>query len=187
VDSGLFAQALCRGALETGTIQGAYEATKGIRGSSTLAIVNIDLKQSIAKVDTLGDSRVALIRKGKVIESTIEQEHSFGVPYQLTSEPNSKDLPTNAIHHEWTLQSGDILVAATDGIFDNLEEDEIATICTEAKTCRDAVKELVTSAWVMSQKTTGETPYSRAATEVFDLIFQGGKKDDVTCVVCKVE
>jgi protein phosphatase PTC7 len=190
VDAGLFSRALTRGALKHGSLfAAAREATlQGVRGSSTITLAEVDLAKAQVSVKTLGDSKVVLARGGRVVERSVEQEHSFGVPFQLSSEIDGRDRPEHALSCVWDLQPGDALVSATDGLFDNLDEAGIAQYLTAHQgDAPAAARALAYAAWTASQEKFAKTPYSRAASEAFDLAFSGGKRDDVTVVVAFVD
>jgi protein phosphatase PTC7 len=89
---------------------------------------------------------------------------------------------------------GDVVVLGTDGLFDNLEDqfiaDEILTAFAGAPTTkqkrvlgRTIAQNLTKAAFECSMSKKVVTPYSMAAQEEFDMIFNGGKKDDITVVV----
>lgn len=86
---------------------------------------------------------------------------------------------------------GDIVVLGSDGLFDNVSDGEVVTIaeqllrencCTPSELARC----LLHNAYHNSLDRTKVTPYSMAATEVFDMVYSGGKKDDISVVVAKV-
>ena len=89
-----------------------------------------------------------------------EQQHAFNIPYQLSRLPNQADLeilrkrgkltemaklrnvlkkknnvcqdsPENADDYTIQLKEGDIIMSATDGVFDNLFQHEILTMVTD--------------------------------------------------------
>lgn len=91
-----------------------------------------------------------------------EQQHAFNIPYQLSQLPTQADLeilrkrgkmaemeklkkvlkkknnvcqdsPDNADDYTIDLKDNDIIVSATDGVFDNLFQHEILTMVTEYK------------------------------------------------------
>jgi protein phosphatase PTC7 len=81
------------------------------------------------------------------------QTHAFNTPYQLNVIPPRlrqqaymfggtyfEDLPRDAAVSTASLQHGDVLVLATDGVFDNLNNQEILKIVTS--------RMLLTGAWV---------------------------------------
>ena len=77
-------------------------------------------------VTNLGDSQILIVRPKdqELIFKTSEQWHWFDCPYQLGT--NSPDLPKNdAIMNKVEVQEGDIVLAMSDGVVDNLWEHEV--------------------------------------------------------------
>ena len=76
----------------------------------------------------LGDSGFRVVRGGEVVFATPAQEHYFNCPYQLGYEPLSEDtdVAEDADEFEFTVKPGDLVVAGSDGLFDNVFDDEIA-------------------------------------------------------------
>ena len=121
-----------------------------VHGSSTawLAI----LQNKILRIANLGDSTWILIRysfsenKSKVLLKTEEQQHNFNAPYQLSNLPENlksgsifgseysskprfwSDKPSDSVLYQWKVDEGDIVIWATDGLFDNLFVNEILKI-----------------------------------------------------------
>jgi protein phosphatase PTC7 len=99
------------------------------------------------------------------------------------------------------LDPGDVLVMGSDGLWDNLSESEIVELVEKsfvvdrtsggkgaehARVPNAAAREIVTAAYAASMDKRRSTPYSLAATEFFDMVYSGGKKDDITVVVASV-
>jgi protein phosphatase PTC7 len=189
VDAGLFARALTRGAALGGTLEAAAAQARkeNVQGSATMTICKVDLASAKCHSQVLGDSQVAIIRGGKVVERCVEQEHSFGVPFQLSS-CEGRDQPKDCLSYEWDLQPNDHIVVGTDGLFDNLGDDDIAKVVTspENTTVFSKAVGLCQLAFNISQSRVGDTPYSRGANEALNLAFSGGKKDDITAIVAFV-
>lgn len=79
-------------------------------------------------VTNLGDCKVLVIRPkdGEVIYRTTEQWHWFDCPRQLGT--NSPDTPTeNGVTDKVDIEVGDVVIAMSDGVSDNLWEHEIVT------------------------------------------------------------
>ncbi|KAG0202647.1 hypothetical protein BGX28_004907 [Mortierella sp. GBA30] len=102
--------------------QSARDAKQeGLIGSSTACLAI--LRDDELRIANLGDCGVSIIRKNEFIFRTEEQQHSFNYPYQLGT--GSTDSPTDAQVFTVKVQSGDIVVMGTDGIFDNLFDEDI--------------------------------------------------------------
>ncbi|KAG0267370.1 hypothetical protein BG011_006787 [Mortierella polycephala] len=102
--------------------QSASDAKKeGLIGSSTACLAI--LRDDELRIANLGDCGVSIIRKNEFIFRTEEQQHSFNYPYQLGT--GSTDSPTDAQVFTVKVESGDIVVMGTDGIFDNLFDEDI--------------------------------------------------------------
>lgn len=92
---------------------------------------------------SLGDSGSILLRSAAVHHQTKPQTHAFNTPYQLSRIPDSilaqasifgglhyQDLPHDADVEQLELRHGDILILATDGVWDNLTSSELLGIVT---------------------------------------------------------
>ncbi|KAF9413301.1 hypothetical protein BGZ94_000777 [Podila epigama] len=102
--------------------QSARDAKReGLIGSSTACLAI--LRDNELRIANLGDCGVSIIRRNEFIFRTEEQQHSFNYPYQLGT--GSTDSPTDAQVFTVKVESGDIIVMGTDGIFDNLFDEDI--------------------------------------------------------------
>ena len=81
------------------------------------------LCQDELRVANLGDCGVSIIRKDDYIFRSEEQQHSFNFPYQLGTA--SFDYPSDAQQFSVKIEEGDVLIVASDGLYDNLFDDEI--------------------------------------------------------------
>lgn len=80
----------------------------------------------ILYVTNLGDSQVMVVRpsSGELVFKTKEQWHWFDCPRQLGT--NSPDTPTqNAVLDTVPIKEGDVVLAMSDGVIDNLWSHEI--------------------------------------------------------------
>jgi len=207
IDAGQFSKALMTVAKEevfknaisvTEVIKRAVDSVKqeSIRGSSTLCCCLVDTVRGTAQIANLGDSGVVILNESGVKFKTPQQEHSFGYPFQVGHQEQS-DRPEDALVSAVGLESGDIVIVGTDGLFDNLAEEDAITMafdvqklfsdsCMGTRATRLA-NELGNRAFLNSMDKWMETPYSKAATEAFDMVYSGGKKDDITVIVSIVE
>eukprot|EP00924_Labyrinthula_sp_SR-Ha-C_P015160 maker-scaffold_9-snap-gene-10.0-mRNA-1 protein AED:0.26 eAED:0.26 QI:0/0/0/0.28/1/1/7/0/314 len=94
-----------------------------IKGSCTACCAVVDGLTSRLRIANLGDSGVALIRQGAVVFRTREQEHNFGYPFQTPI-----DSVVEAEIYDIRIFAGDIILCGSDGVFDNLDDDELEDI-----------------------------------------------------------
>ncbi|KAM3309476.1 putative protein phosphatase 2C 26 isoform X1 [Capsicum chacoense] len=174
-------------------IKGAHAATSSI-GSATV-IVSI-FENGILKIASVGDCGLRVIRKGQMIFSTFPLEHYFDCPYQLSSEAVTQTY-LDAIVSTVDLQVGDTIIMGSDGLFDNIFDQEIISIVTTHDDVSNAAKALADLARNHSVDIKFDSPYSVEARargfdvpwwkKVFGMKLTGGKLDDITVVVGKVK
>ncbi|KAG0237959.1 hypothetical protein BGW42_008059 [Actinomortierella wolfii] len=108
--------------LEKSYEQSTLDAKKeGLIGSSTACLAI--LRDDELRIANLGDCGISVIRNNEFIFRTEEQQHSFNFPYQLGT--GSSDRPKDAQVFTVKIKNGDIVVMGTDGIFDNLFDEDI--------------------------------------------------------------
>jgi len=113
------------------------------------------------------------------------QESAYNTPFQFSNiEGSATHTPEHADHGTHQLMDGDIIIIATDGLYDNVATDEIISIVS--KGCPDADQAAVNlvsrARWHMGDKTQ-ETPWSRRASQHKGKDVIGGKRDDIACIV----
>ncbi|KAJ7765515.1 phosphatase 2C-like domain-containing protein [Mycena maculata] len=171
-------------------------------GSSTACIISLNSATGLLRAANLGDSGFSIIRAASVIYSQPVQTHFFNCPKQLTKlpPPSGKrftracvDSPREAQTYWTQLCDGDIVVAYTDGLTDNVFPHEIAEICTvdpDAGESDDAQAQAMADRLVVYAREcmaakTRVSPFERHAARE-GMFFPGGKPDDVTVVVALV-
>jgi len=136
-----------------------------------------------------------IIRDGKTSFRSKEQLHSFNFPYQLGT--GQQETADDAELLEIEAKEGDVVVMATDGLWDNLAEEEILKIVAdhyhsnsghgeggEGDTLAD---KLALAAFSRASSSEEESPFMRHAfLSGFVAAPQGGKMDDITIVVGQV-
>lgn len=73
-----------------------------------------------------------MVRKGQIIHRSEEQQHYFNTPFQLSLPPPGQnvlsDSPESADALSFPVENGDVILAATDGVFDNVPTDLLLDI-----------------------------------------------------------
>ncbi|KAG8597761.1 hypothetical protein GDO81_002380 [Engystomops pustulosus] len=97
-------------------------------GSSTACLVVLDRSSHRLHTANLGDSGFLVVRAGEVVHRSDEQQHYFNTPFQLSIAPPEaegvvlSDSPDAADSSSFDVQLGDIILTATDGLFDNMPD-----------------------------------------------------------------
>ncbi|KAJ7116042.1 phosphatase 2C-like domain-containing protein [Mycena epipterygia] len=108
-------------------------------GSSTACILTLNSATGLLRSANLGDSGFSIIRSSSILYTQPVQTHFFNCPKQLTKlpPPSNKrftracvDSPREAETYQMQLCDGDIVVAYTDGLSDNVFPHELAEICS---------------------------------------------------------
>lgn len=69
-----------------------------------------------------------VVRQGQLVRKSEEQQHYFNTPFQLSLPPPGyqadvlSDQPDSAITDHFPVEDGDVILVATDGVFDNLPQ-----------------------------------------------------------------
>ncbi|KAK2740388.1 hypothetical protein FQN57_006128 [Myotisia sp. PD_48] len=130
----------------TALMQMGYEKTladKTVFAGSSTACIGVARPDGSVQLANLGDSGSLLFRLAAVHHYSVPQTHAFNSPYQLAVMPplmrmqtamfggkQYEDLPQDANITNCSVQHGDVLVLATDGVFDNLNNQDVLKLVT---------------------------------------------------------
>lgn len=163
------------------TIPGSTTATVAKLNGNNLSIINV------------GDSGCGIFRDFKNIFLTNSTVHGFNFPYQLgyTSDTN----PSDGTFDHIPVYGDDILVCASDGLWDNLYISDIERILLDCyenimdpkEFSKEASKKLTETAFEYAQKKDYKSPFYREAQKNGIPMPTGGKLDDTTVVVAIVQ
>lgn len=136
-------------------LQAGYDqvvADPAIRAGGSTASVGVGLPDGHVELANLGDSGSVLLRLAAVHHYSVPQTHGFNTPYQLSIIPPRmrtqasifggaflEDFPRDAAVTNVHMQHGDVLMLATDGVFDNLNNQDILKLVTS--------RMILTGAW----------------------------------------
>ncbi|XP_065830409.1 protein phosphatase PTC7 homolog [Oscarella lobularis] len=193
----------CREAIVSGLVapndvlEQAFESMKNdsrpVAGSSTACLAVVS--GTTLHATNLGDSGFVVVRRGSIVSSSAAQMHALNYPYQLTILPEkirSKGIsllsPAAADSSSFQLESGDIVVVATDGLYNNLHREQIENYASLVEVVDDdslkrLAKILVTEARTLSFDSKYFSPFAEESTRVYSQRCLGGKPDDVTVIV----
>jgi serine/threonine protein phosphatase PrpC len=114
-----------------------------VYGSSTVCMLTLNKSSFVLNTLNLGDSGYLIIRDNQVFYKSVAQSHRYNAPFQIGCTPPElfeidlyRDMPEDSICLQHSLKTGDFLLLSSDGLFDNLYEDEIALILQNNVVCR---------------------------------------------------
>ncbi|XP_017485946.1 PREDICTED: protein phosphatase PTC7 homolog, partial [Rhagoletis zephyria] len=122
------------------------EQKKPILGSSTACVLVLNRENSTVYTANIGDSGFMVVRKGEIIHKSEEQQHYFNTPFQLSLPPPGhghnvlSDSPDSADTLSFSVKEGDVILVATDGVFDNVPERLLLDVLKECEGVTDPVK-----------------------------------------------
>ncbi|KAG8347965.1 putative Protein phosphatase 2C Stage II sporulation protein E (SpoIIE) [Trypanosoma vivax] len=209
-------------------LQSAYDkvlADKKVKaGSSTACVVALkkgETDEHYLDVANVGDSGVLVVRNRQAIHRVHEKVHGFNAPYQLAVLPSHlrghafSDRVCDATREKIPVQKGDVVITATDGLFDNrfnaalasdagwigqvegsaLERVPLVGFLLGPLFANDKVayvdpqrvaQRIVQDAYKVSVNREAHTPWSSMLQKFGAADAKGGKVDDITIVLSRV-
>lgn len=166
------------------------------QGSSTLSVLYLDKVTNMLYSGYLGDScymvaRPKEIGKFEVFFKSDEQTHGFNIPYQVGREG---DDPKTAIIKKHKVEKNDLIILASDGLWDNLEVKDILGIVNKISQKRESVsldtkylaEVLSSKAEKYSRDPNHCSPFVKRAFEQGRRGIYGGKPDDITIIIAQI-
>ncbi|KAK8952417.1 putative protein phosphatase 2C BIPP2C1 [Platanthera zijinensis] len=155
-------------------------------GSSTILVCFFD--GQVLHAANIGDSGFIVIRGARVIKRSSPMVYGFNFPLQI----ESGDDPSKQIEvYEVELNEEDVIVTGTDGLFDNLYDQEIADSVSKSLQANlnpaQIAEILALRAQRVGSSSTARSPFADAAHAAGYPFFTGGKLDDVTVIVSVVK
>jgi len=190
VDSSAYSRCLMRNAetlANTGDctpeklLQRAYDSCHHVTGSATAVVATLSPDFWLTGVN-LGDSGWRVIRDGEIVLRTREQQWGFNAPNQLGT--GSSDRPRDADKYSIQLRPNDVVVMATDGLFDNLSNHQILNVYRswDGGSPKQLAEMLATTAHRVAADPKAVTPFATSSKG----LFTGGKMDDISVLVSVV-
>jgi len=161
----------------------AYQYSTYVQGSSTCCILVLDGTHINAA--NLGDSGFMIIRGLEILYRTKEQQHSFNFPYQIGT--GSADKPHHSQRIQIEVQPDDLIILGTDGLWDNLFDEDIIDIVANAPSDPATIGQLIArQAHIVANDKDIISPFSKSARSNGYPLATGGKLDDITVLCARV-
>jgi protein phosphatase PTC7 len=161
----------------------AYQFSSYVQGSSTCCILVLDGTRLSGA--NLGDSGFMVVRGLEIIYRTKEQQHSFNFPYQIGT--GSADKPEHSQRIQVEVQPDDLVIVGTDGLWDNLFDDDIIDVLASAPSDPATIAQLIArQAHIVANDKDIISPFSKSARSNGYPLATGGKLDDITVLVARV-
>ncbi|TYI37351.1 hypothetical protein ES332_A03G206100v1 [Gossypium tomentosum] len=155
-------------------------------GSSTVLVAYFD--DQALHVANIGDSGFMIIRNGAVFKRSSPMVYELAFPVQIAR----GDQPSDFVEvYKVELYEKDVIITATDGLFDNLYERDIVSIVSkslqESLRPQEIAELLATRAQEVGQLSLVRSPLSDEVQAAGYVGYRGGKLDDVTVIVSLVK
>ncbi|XP_047315123.1 probable protein phosphatase 2C 62 isoform X2 [Impatiens glandulifera] len=156
------------------------------RGLSTILVAHFD--GQVLRVANIGDSRIIVIRNNSIYKRSLPMHHEFNFPLLI----GNGDNPFKFVEEDMIeLDDGDVVITATDGLFDNVYEEEIKSIISKSLQAQSKPQEiaeiLALRAQEVGKSVTCRSPFADEARAAGYEKYAGGKLDDVTVIVSLVK
>lgn len=163
---------------------------QGLKGSSTLVLGMLSGDQ--LKMISIGDSKIYIVRDGKIIKTNEEQMISDMCPCQIGTQTLSVMPSQMCWVDDIVLQENDVIFMCSDGISDNLYEWEILDMLNEYlnkknDNIRKVANRILATAKQVAFDDHAFTPYNEKVNKArSDANSVGGKLDDMSLAIAKV-
>ncbi|CCD23852.1 type 2C protein phosphatase PTC7 NDAI_0C01920 [Naumovozyma dairenensis CBS 421] len=180
---------------------------KIVEVGGTTSIVAHFQKNGTLNVANLGDSWCGVFRNYKLVFQTKFQTVGFNAPYQLSIIPKHlleearlkgtsyiRNTPADVDEYSFQLSQNDIVILATDGVTDNISTDDISLFLKDnseklstSKELNAMTKDFVSKVVNLSKDPDYPSVFSQEYSRLTGRLYKGGKEDDITVVLVKVE
>ncbi|MED6204659.1 hypothetical protein PIB30_010773 [Stylosanthes scabra] len=155
-------------------------------GSSAILVAHFDGQAFHAA--NVGNTGFMVIRDGCIFKKSSPMFHEFSFPLQIvTGEDPSEIIEGYKVH----VNDGDVIITATNGLFDNLYDQEIASVVSKSLQAnlkpQEIAKLLAMRAQEVGRSSFARSPFGDAAQAAGYVGYTGGKLDNVTVIVSLVK
>ncbi|CAL0334345.1 unnamed protein product [Lupinus luteus] len=155
-------------------------------GSSAVLVAHFDGQALHAA--NVGNTGFVVISDGPIFKKSTPMFHEFNFPLHIVKGEDPSEIIEG---YKIDLNDGDVIIMATNGLFDNLYEQEIASIISkslQAGLSPQKIAEILgMRAQEVGRSSVARSPFGDAAQAVGYVGYTGGKLDDITVIVSFVQ
>lgn len=123
---------------------------------------------------------------GPDLRADVTQDlHTASAPVTPMNEKPLFETPESGVKLRVPVLEGDLIILATDGLFDNVDEEMLLDVVGAEPELEAMTKKLVAKAYELSLDRSRDSPFARLAKEN-DLLWGGGIPDDITIIAARV-
>ncbi|CAI9087422.1 OLC1v1021488C1 [Oldenlandia corymbosa var. corymbosa] len=161
-------------------IQEAFLQNKGVEGSITATIIT--LEDDSLRALNMGDSGFRIIRDGKIVHESTTRLRGFKRPIRRRNPTGT--LPPPAQEIAFNVKPGDVVVAATVGLFDNVPAEDIELMIMTSFLDEDTPPDLAAERLAkMARSVSSDRKNSVNGGGYGYVKIRGDKYDNVTVIV----
>ncbi|KAL1336261.1 hypothetical protein HN51_030653 [Arachis hypogaea] len=163
---------------------GAAETQKS--GSSAILVAHFDGQAFHAA--NVGNTGFMVIRDGCIFKKSTPMFHEFSFPLQIVTGEDPSEIIEE---YKIDVNDGDVIITASNGLFDNLYDQEIASVVSKSLQAnlkpQEIAELLAMRAQEVGRSSFARSPFGDAAQAAGYVGYTGGKLDDVTVIVSSVK
>ncbi|MED6195341.1 hypothetical protein PIB30_037082 [Stylosanthes scabra] len=155
-------------------------------GSSAILVAHFDGQAFHAA--NVGNTGFMVIRDGCIFKKSSPMFHEFSFPLQIVTGEDPSEIIEG---YKVDVNDGDVIITATNGLFDNLYDQEIASVVSKSLQAnlkpQEIAKLLAMRAQEVGRSSFARSPFGDAAQAAGYVGYTGGKLDNVTVIVSLVK
>ncbi|KAK1627952.1 hypothetical protein QYE76_002267 [Lolium multiflorum] len=158
-------------------LERAYQKTvTSTRTPAASTVLVLSLAGRALRWAYIGDNTFTVFRGGRLLLRALPQQHYFNCPFQLRAVGG--DRVQDAALGEFPVEEGEVVVAGTDGLFDNVFDaalEGIVQMCTALSLTPGKMAQAIGRLAYDMAMSSRESPFSAASREQQGTNFTGGK------------
>ncbi|KAF1895363.1 hypothetical protein Lal_00044013 [Lupinus albus] len=155
-------------------------------GSSAVLVAHFDGQALHAA--NVGNTGFVVISDGSIFKKSTPMFHELNFPLQIVKGEDPSEIIEG---YKIDLNDGDVIIIATNGLFDNLYEQEIASVISKSiqtgLSSQEIAEILGMRAQEVGRSSLTRSPFADAAQAVGHVGYTGGKLDAITVIVSLVQ